>query len=161
MVGDKAGIVTIWNVNTGYAHRLTRCCLEILILISDSKCIQVCQHSSSPITCMALKEPATVAIGYLDGVVHILNWESDTLLHKLDAHQSGVSCMAQHGNLLISTSSKDTATKIWDITTGTLLKTLTTNSETSPWGLAWIDNYKKIVVGSTQGRIHVWNVQTG
>jgi WD40 repeat protein len=109
---------------------------------------------------MIVEEPSTLAIGYLDGAIQILDWKSDTMHYNLVAHQSNVACLAQHGKFLVS-SSADTTTKIWNINTGELLKTLPTDRETSPSGLAWTDNYKKIVTASVQGHIQVWDVKTG
>ena len=107
--------------------------------VKDSR-VSVSFHVSSSVSCIKLSWPALVVCGHFDGTLssHSLTGASSHppghLLNKFRLHTAP--CLALDISLpmdLLASGSADGSTKLWELSTGTLLRTL---SNQSHWVLA-------------------------
>ena len=139
--------------------------------VADSR-VSVSFHVSSSVSCIKLSWPALVVCGHFDGTLssHSLGGASSqppgSLLNKFRLHTAP--CLALDISLsmdLLASGSADGSTKLWELSTGTLLRTL---SNQSHWVLAAIlcpsDQHsvprfrdKNLLLSMTRDDIQLWS----
>ncbi|MBD1867989.1 serine/threonine protein kinase [Cyanobacteria bacterium FACHB-471] len=111
---------------------------------------------------------ATIFGGYLSGSGSSRNTQSTELLERQDeqlittltGHSSMVTAIAFNADGNIASASTDKTIKVWDITLGHAIQTLTEGSGESP-AIATSTDGKLLASSSMGNTIKVWNLDTG
>ena len=62
---------------------------------------------------------------------------------------------------ILASGSEDSTIKLWDVTSGQLIRTLTGHTNWISWSVDLINNGQTLVSGSQDGTIKLWNWSTG
>jgi len=112
---------------------------SVVIWSLEDNRVTVSFHVSGSVSCIKLHHPHIVVCGHFDGTLscHQISGPSPgSLLHKFKLHTAPVLSLALAPSLdLLVSGSADCSTKVWSLTSGELLKTL---SNQSHWVLSCI-----------------------
>ena len=112
---------------------------SVVIWSLEDNRVLVSFHVSGSVSCIKLKYPDLVVCGHFDGTLscHSISGPSPgTLIHKFKLHTAPVLSLALAPSLdILVSGSADCSTKIWSLSSGQLLKTL---SNQSHWVLSCI-----------------------
>jgi WD40 repeat protein len=93
--------------------------------------------------------------------VRILNLTTNTCKYNLTGHTDWVYGLKQITPSILASGSWDKTIKLWDITTGQLIRTLTNHTNAIWHSVDLINNGQTLVSGSTDQTIKLWNWSTG
>ena len=112
---------------------------SVVIWSLEDNRVTVSFHVSGSVSCIKLHYPHIVVCGHFDGTLschHISGPSPGSLLHKFKLHTAPVLSLSLAPSLdLLVSGSADCSTKVWSLTSGELLKTL---SNQSHWVLSCI-----------------------
>jgi WD40 repeat protein len=104
-------------------------------------------------------EDKSVTLVNIQDLQNKLKKKLSTEVRKFDSqHQKKISFMAFSFNLnnpVLATASEDKTVKLWDVKTGTLLKTITEH-KAEVTSIAFSPDDKTLVTSDRDGQIHVW-----
>jgi WD40 repeat protein len=110
--GDANNFVFIWDLEThSIRYKLT-------------------EHSGW-VYCLKLLSSSLLASADAEGLIIIWNWLQGTLVHKLQGHNNAVhfSSLDLYDNQTLISGSWDSTIKLWNISNGSLIETITTDIE--------------------------------
>ncbi|OAX38453.1 WD40 repeat-like protein [Rhizopogon vinicolor AM-OR11-026] len=101
-----------------------------------------------------------VLSGSDDGTVRVWDVErGNTVLGPITTgHKSAFAAIYSHDITKIATGGKKDGIKIWDANTGELLSTI--EHQETVWCLAWTSDQKKLIAGSNNGLIRIFDTAT-
>eukprot|EP00501_MAST-03F_sp_TOSAG23-6_P000616 GSMAST32.ASY1.ANO1.637.1 assembled CDS len=92
----------------------------------------------------------------------VIIWDSSRKVRVLSGHANNIDMLLVLGNHLLSLSRADRCLKIWEVTTGLQVgEDIIFPINFVPTAWAHPSTYlNKIVIGSEDGRLHIWNMRT-
>jgi len=116
-------------------------------------------HSNDVLSVRFSSDNAFLATGGKDGKVKIWKTADGTLVRTIDAHVGEVKQVdiSPDGTMLVSASTDQTC-KIWNFDTGELISTFGNTNGGVVWSAAWSPDGSKIVTGTSNGDVILWNV---
>lgn len=112
---------------------------------------------TSCVWCMQCTD-TTLILGHSDGQITVWSLEDNSIRmqRRLEGHTEGVRHIYLHGTTLASGSS-DSSIRLWDLTSGSNIKTLTGHSDAVRC-IQFVDNV--LVSGSNDKTIKIWDLDT-
>lgn len=116
-------------------------------------------HSNDVLTVKFSPDNAFLVTGSMDGKVKIWNTTDGSLVRTINAHLGEVKQVdiSPDGAMLVSASTDQTC-KIWNFQSGELISTFGNTNGGVVWSAAWSPDGSKIVTGTSQGDVILWNV---
>ena len=101
--------------------------------------------------------------GYLfDATVRIWNLTSYEEKFVLEGHMNNVFGLKLLDTDILASASEDNTIKLWNITNGSLIRTLSNHTEAIYWSLDFFDEESKLLLsGSVDRTIKFWKFTTG
>ena len=96
-----------------------------------------------------------------DGTLIVWNLITNTVRYTLTGHSDSVVGLKILSSNIIASCSFDTSIKLWDITSGQLIRTLVGHEGFLFWSLDLLDDGETLVSGSEDQTIKFWNWKTG
>lgn len=133
-------------------------CLKIRELPSGNL-VKILGRDLHPTAIALSPDHQSIISGCRDKTIKILDFNTGTLLKKLEGHSSWVRglAMSLDGKILVSSGEH---IKIWDLETGTLLRTLKDYSRVV-YCVAISPDGKTVISSSSDQTIKIWDLKTG
>lgn len=116
-------------------------------------------HSDDVLSVKFSSDNVFLATGGMDGKVKIWKTADGSLVQTINAHTDEVKQVdiSPDGSMLVSASTDQTC-KIWNFQTGEMLSTFGNVNGGVVWSAAWSPDGSKIVTGTSNGDVILWNV---
>ncbi|WP_406699741.1 hypothetical protein V5E97_12865 [Singulisphaera sp. Ch08] len=183
-VADAKGVVSVWDLSnwrrraeipprTARSSSLIFSQDSITLATADSLGVRLWDVSTAnPIAGPRLDLPGVsglafdaddrcLAVGTKDGAVRLWDVAQGSQSASFRAHPVRVSSLAfsQDGRVLVTSSNLDQFARLWDITTGRLLRELDARSQIQE--VAFAPGDRELATAAFDGSVRLWNVATG
>jgi WD40 repeat protein len=117
-------------------------------------------HSSYVRDLVQISDDLLASAGESDLTVRIWNLTTNTCKFILTGHTYYIYSLKQVTSTILASGSYDATIKLWDISSGQLIRTLTGHAGFILWSVDLL-NSQTVVSGSWDGEIKLWNWSTG
>ena len=135
-----------------------------IYVLEDGNPLQRLQgHVSCVMDLVLICDDLLASSGYLfDATVRIWNLTSYEVKFVLEGHMNNVFGLKLLDTSILASASEDNTIKLWNITNGSLIRTLSNHTAAIFWSLDMFDEESKLLLsGSVDRTIKFWNFTTG
>lgn len=149
------GAISLWDASVGFDHRVGVYGMMPRTIVADSESSELESFAFSP-------DSRTIACGFENGKIQLLDVATGTLIRTLEGHLGKVMSVSfnQKGTILAS-GSADQSIILWDVATGRKLRSMTTGAPVR----SLLFSPKAEILASTgsehQGVTKLWDAATG